>query len=1009
MSDEEYDEEGYEEGGETVEDLYVQLEQKDEQLQQAMEFYQALQEEKTALDEEHRTLEEDFARLEEDAENLREEFGEKEEEDAIREDKLNHAGELIQKFQEQNEELQEENETLRQEVQGMEYRVKEEEQQHKSLADENTKLREEKSDLEERRREEEEAHEEKVKELEAKIVEMEEEANREAEATASPDSAEDQAEMARRAEFQATGRSGRRSAVQLSDFANEQAVRRLTAEVEKLQEQLASSEAIREEEAKGRREATAAQKRMEPIMKNAVRDKEGAERREQDLIEEKDRLMGMLEKERIQIGSQQSTITGLEAEIQKLTQITAFSSNMQEAATPKAKAEKVEEKQQGEDTMGMMSLMDELNKVDEDAFQQERDGFQRQIQEEKKRVEAAKKELAKLQRQLEDIETNGTPKEQSIRSELEALKEISASDKAKVAHLDQENQRLQAEVTDSVARSSGMESSNSVLQADMKEQQAKVEEVEAERNKMAEDMKALRSSLDTLRTENLEKDGEMMKLRRGVRASETRIDELQEQLASGAGGDVDTAKLQSEIARLKAEGGDEELKEELEHYQETVKGLMEINSEQKEEIRKMYTDTADTLKLRQADSRENAALRTNLNKVESQALQLQEANNAMKREVDKYRREMKKSRMQVLLAQEQDDEIQKLQRQRGETAQQVKDLEAKIKEGQRARGQLENQISQLEVVILDNRSSAQKLNNELNKTKKEFTVVRAKLSLLQGRLGWDTEGNESGGKQVKDIQFEHFHMTAEGILMLHPLLAAGQHDIVQLYQKAKTDGIKFQNYHTWLKDEFVSTRNGKKGAKKGTFEAEAGSNGSGDGGEIESDHTLNKEDRLMLTQGNTFECYLKSGRVGRIKKQTVHLKVVDLDGSAAIEWIATNAKVNEEPKKILLNELNGIATGMEKSRASHFPKSVDKATRKGLCFSLVSKKPSKCLDLQVTVGGTVGAKLQQSWITALRFVTREAIARAERQSVADDTSGIYEVVSPASVVRIPCFFHLICS
>ena len=67
----------------------------------------------------------------------------------------------------------------------------------------------------------------------------------------------------------------------------------------------AAAEAARRRSAtrSARREATAAQKRMEPIMKNAVRDKEGAERREQDLIEEKDRLMGMLEKERIQIGS----------------------------------------------------------------------------------------------------------------------------------------------------------------------------------------------------------------------------------------------------------------------------------------------------------------------------------------------------------------------------------------------------------------------------------------------------------------------------------------------------------------------------------------------------------------------------------------------------------------------------------------------------------------------------------------------------------------------------------
>ena len=992
MSDEEYGEEDYgedeyEEGEETMQDLRDQLEQQAEQIEMAGSFFKEVNEEKE--------------NLEEELEDVREQMRLKEEEYETKDEQLEFAANAVRQLQEDIEQANDDMEIEKQNAQETDFRVRESEEQKKALADENTKLKDNIMELEERRKEEEENFEERRKELEDKVTELEEEATRDAEAAAAEPS-EEAKEEAKRAQFQSGGRSGRRSAVQTSDFANEQAVRNLTMELEKIQSQLTASETIREEEAKGRREATANMKRMDVKTKNAVKDKEGAERREQDLIQEKDRLTGLLEKERMQISAQQSSITGYEAEIQKLKDMVAFSSNMAEAAAPSKAAktkteEKAEDKKKEGDAMGMMSLMDELKGMDEDAFQAERDNFERLIREEKKKNETSKKELAKVQRQLEHIESNGTAGEQGVRSELAALQETHAADSAKIKKLDDDNQRLQAEVTDAVAHASGMESSNSILQADLTEQQAKVEDVESERTKMADDMKEMRSSLDALRTEALDKDGELMKLKRQNRASETRIEELQESLANGeGGGDIDTVKLQSEIARLKAEGGDDEMKEEIDMYKKTTEGLMEINESNTAQIRQLYSETANVMKLRQADSRENAALRANLNKVESQVLQSQEKESAMKREVDKYRREMKKSRMQVLLAQEQDDEIQSLKRQRAEQQQHVKELDAKIRDGQRGYKQLEQQISQLEGVVLDNRAAAQKQAAELKNVKKEFTVVRAKLSLLQGRMGFeaDSDGTE-GGKRVSDLQFEHFNMTALGILMIHPLLAAGEHDIVAMYKQAKSDGIKFQNYNTWLKEQFVGARNGSKKKRGGDP-----TSGEPDDGVSEQPHTLAKEDRQLLEQGNTFDCYLKSGRVGRIKKQTIHMKVVDLDGSATIEWILTSAKVNEEPKKIPLAELDGIADGMEKTRQSMY-KGVDKATRRGLCFSLVSKKPSKCLDIQVPVGGTVGLNIQKLWIRCLRHVVKEAQARVTIMENVGDTSGIYEVVSAASVVRHP--------
>ena len=564
-------------------------------------------------------------RLEEELEELRQQLGEKEEEIETQQEQMAHAADFVQQYEERNARLTEEVEEANASIEEMEHRVKEMDNAKKVLADENAKFKETISSLEATQSESEQAWDEERKSLEKRVTEMEEANRREDEAAAAA-GADDEGDAARQAEFQATGRTGRRAAVQLADFANEQAVRRLTAELEKLQSQLTSEQTAREEEAKGRREATAESKRLRVSTENAQKEATAAARREQDLKEEQQRMMQAMEKDRVQIGSQQSKITGMEAEIVRLNQIAAFSSEQKSAGPETANEEQMD---------GMVSLMDELTSMDNDTMQQEREMLEKQISDANARADAAQKAQSKLQRELDSIEASGTSGDRKLQAEVDALKETVLADKAKISELDEETQRLQAEVTDATARADGLESSMKLQEVDVQDQQAKLEALEAERSEMAASMKDMQSARDTSRTEALEKDTEIMKLKRQAKAGESRIEELEEEMKSG-GGDADVAALRGEVARLRADSGREELEQEVADYRETSSGLMEINKEQREDITALYSEQAKVQADRQADSRENADLRTQLSKRETEVLQLQEKVNAAQREVDTW-------------------------------------------------------------------------------------------------------------------------------------------------------------------------------------------------------------------------------------------------------------------------------------------------------------------------------------------------------------------------------------
>ena len=64
--------------------------------------------------------------------------------------------------------------------------------------------------------------------------------------------------------------------------------------------------------------------------------------------------------------------------------------------------------------------------------------------------------------------------------------------------------------------------------------------------------------------------------------------------------------------------------------------------------------------------------------------------------------------MQVLLAQELDDEVQSLKSQQVEGDRRTKELESRVKDNVRQRESLEDQLKQSEGLLLQNRQQAQK-------------------------------------------------------------------------------------------------------------------------------------------------------------------------------------------------------------------------------------------------------------------------------------------------------------
>eukprot|EP01047_Picozoa_sp_COSAG01_P044367 COSAG01_NODE_4003_length_5442_cov_6.778027_1_plen_406_part_00 len=348
------------------------------------------------------------ASLEEEVEDLKELLEQKDADVIAAQDQLQHSADLIQRFEERNAELNEELRNATGTTEDLEHRIAELNRTTGFLSDENTRLKDDAKKAEAITADREEEWGNMRQKLEQQINQLS--------ASARSESGSDGEDGQENAKVEAFGRgkSGRRRAGisgDLSVLMNQTAVQRLQHEVETLQGQLLASETAREAEAQARREATAERQRLDVVARNAQRDAVGADRREAAAMEEVQRLTKSLESERHQIGTQQSMITGLEAEIVKLNQLSTFSSNSA-----------VAEGDGGGSMAGMVSLLDELQAVDDDTMAQERELLEKQIADANGRADAAERAKATLQRELAQLEQSGSSADRQVRQQGELLR-----------------------------------------------------------------------------------------------------------------------------------------------------------------------------------------------------------------------------------------------------------------------------------------------------------------------------------------------------------------------------------------------------------------------------------------------------------------------------------------------------------------------------------------------------------------------------------------------------------
>jgi chromosome segregation ATPase len=527
-----------------------------------------LQELQDELDEKQRQLElaaqmgqqllDQNASLEEEVEDLKELLEQKDADVIAAQDQLQHSADLIQRFEERNAELNEELRNATGTTEDLEHRIAELNRTTGFLSDENTRLKDDAKKAEAITSDREEEWGNMRQKLEQQINQLSASARSESGGGSGSDG--DDGQENAKVEAFGGGKSGRRRAGisgDLSALMNQTAVQRLQHEVETLQGQLLASETAREAEAQARREATAERQRLDVVARNAQRDAAGADRREAAAMEEVQRLTKSLESERHQIGTQQSMITGLEAEIVKLNQLSTFSSNSA-----------VAEGDSG-NMAGMVSLLDELQAVDDDTMAQERELLEKQIASANGRADAAERAKATLQRELAQLEQSGSSADRQVRqhggllrrrgydlpasvssfvthrhsitdamwsgsgqlrAELEALQGQAGVDKERISALDVETQRLQAALTDHSARADGLQDALAIGSAAQMERAAHLEQVEAERNGAVRQMRELRTEFEAARTTIMEKDAVALGLRREAREAEARRRELEEQL-----------------------------------------------------------------------------------------------------------------------------------------------------------------------------------------------------------------------------------------------------------------------------------------------------------------------------------------------------------------------------------------------------------------------------------------------------------------------------------------------
>ena len=124
-----------------------------------------------------------------------------------------------------------------------------------------------------------------------------------------------------------------------------------------------------------------------------------------------------------------------------------------------------------------------------------------------------------------------------------------------------------------------------------------------------------------------------------------------------------------------------------------------------------------------------------------------------------------------------------------------------------------------------------------------------------------TAVDEEAEEGATDVMFEHFHLTAQAVLVNNPLLAEGDYDIVDLYRLVNANDVPFHNWHNWLISQLAKGAVGQ--SKRVAHESKR-----------KEQKASQEDDTGLLLHGSSFIQYTKA-KLGRVQKKAVSVRVTD--------------------------------------------------------------------------------------------------------------------------------------
>eukprot|EP01052_Picozoa_sp_SAG31_P013307 SAG31_NODE_798_length_12027_cov_8.190057_1_plen_1297_part_00 len=262
---------------------------------------------------------------------------------------------------------------------------------------------------------------------------------------------------------------------------------------------------------------------------------------------------------------------------------------------------------------------------------------------------------------------------------------------------------------------------------------------------------------------------------------------------------------------------------------------------------------------------------------------------------------------------------------------------------------------------------AGKRERRLSKIAVESAALK-EMQMAEAAIDENTEEEDSG----TDVMFEHFHLTAQAVLVNNPLLAEAGFEIVDLYKKVNNDDVPFHHWHSWLMSQLADGAVAQ--SKRTSYTQKRLSSRD------------SEDDTQLLLHGCSFIQYTK-GKLGRVQKKAVSVRVTD--GFGTIQVTPLNERASAViPISFPLSKIARVRTGRD---ASPLFSKVD-STAEALLFSVLSEDgKSVCLDLQAQ-----NVSIRTRWVNVLQHLI-DSHEQRQLEAKQAATASPYRVIAPASV------------